>query len=370
MFVGSTDLAALAALRTANRATILALATLAEYRDTDTGDHVIRVGCMTHEIARTLHQTCSHAEDLTDSFCEHIAFASILHDLGKVAVPDAILKKPGRLDDHERIEMQKHSVVGADILRKALALAPDCEYLKLAVKVAHHHHERYDGMGYPNHLQGEEIPLAARIVSIADVFDALISERPYKQPWTEAEATAYLVEHAGEQFDPEVVAAALRVLEEHKLTPVFCWSQEMSVNHPVLDHDHRVLIGLVNQMALPSNRSDRTVQEFVLDELVGYTVTHFAREEAYMREIGFAGIDHHRHNHQVLIDKLMAMRASFIATPQSFGEEIWNFTANWLKCHILGDDLKYKRPDLIQVQNILFDSAGAMGVAACPGAES
>ena len=190
-------------LRAANRATVQALADLAEFRDTETGDHVVRVARLTHEITRALGRSGAFPGEITADFRGQIAVASILHDIGKVSISDGILRKPGPLDDTERQAMQEHCGVGATILGKARALVPDGTYLTLAADIARHHHERFDGTGYPDRLAGSRNPLAARIVAVADVFDALTSARPYKQPWSEDVAAAYLAGQAGRQFDPK-----------------------------------------------------------------------------------------------------------------------------------------------------------------------
>jgi len=328
-------------LNTANKAAVLAMADLAEFRDTDTGDHVVRVARMSYEIARALHHAGAFPGQVTGDFREHIAVASILHDVGKVAIADGILRKPGKLDPDERKTMEEHSPVGGRILGKALMLAPDSLYLRMGVEIAGHHHERYDGEGYPDGLKGEDIPLAARIVAVADVFDALVSERPYKRPWSEADAAAYLTEQSGKQFDPAVIAAALAVIAERNLTPVFRWTEAMSVGDPVLDRDHGILIGLVNQMALPTNRNDRAVQEFVLDELLGYTAAHFCREEEHMRRLHFRGRKQHEAIHRRLTDDLGAIRTRFLAGNQGIGDEVAEFLAQWLSDHIMRQDRKY-----------------------------
>ncbi|MBF0269167.1 MAG: bacteriohemerythrin [Alphaproteobacteria bacterium] len=336
-----TELAASVQLKNAKRATVLALADLAEFRDTDTGEHVMRVARLTQEITRALDNARVFPNEIDQDFRAQIGFASILHDVGKVAIGDDLLRKPGLLDEVERLAMQEHSAAGAAILTKALSLAPDSEYLRIAAEIARYHHERYDGSGYPEGLCKNKIPLAARIVAVADVFDALTSDRTYKRAWTEEEAINYLAQQAGRQFDPQIISATLLVLEERRKTPVIRWSETMSVGHPVLDRDHQTLIGLVNQMSLPANRCDRTVLEFVLDELLGYTSAHFTREEEHLRRIGFSGIERHEAIHRDLVDELRAIRANFYEGNDSLGDKVANFVADWLRNHILLEDKKY-----------------------------
>jgi putative two-component system response regulator len=166
----------------------------AEFRDTDTGEHIGRVAGYAAIIAGGL--------GLDEADCELLAFASTMHDVGKLGVPDAILLKPGPLTADERTEMQRHAEIGHTILEGSRSVA-----VQLAADIARAHHERWDGAGYPRGLVGEEIPLAARVVAVADVFDALTSERPYKKPWSLDDAKAMIVREAGAHFDPRCVTS-------------------------------------------------------------------------------------------------------------------------------------------------------------------
>lgn len=175
------------------------LAVLAEFRDTDTGEHTVRVGDLSADIAAELGEP--------DEWVDHLRLAGRLHDIGKVAVPDAILLKPGPLTPAEFDVMKTHTTVGAEIL--AGSSSP---LIHLAAEVALNHHERWDGSGYPNGLQDMDIPKSGRIVTVADVFDALTSHRTYKHAWTPAEAVQYIVGARGSQFQPTVVDAFVRVM--------------------------------------------------------------------------------------------------------------------------------------------------------------
>jgi response regulator RpfG family c-di-GMP phosphodiesterase len=206
-------------LRRAHQATVVALADLAEYKDSDTGDHVIRVEDMTDRTARVLQERGHYQEVIDDLFLEQIGVASILHDVGKVSTPDSILQKPGPLDADELRIMQEHAGNGGAILERASNLAAGSTYLSLGAEIAACHHERWDGGGYPARLKGEEIPLSARIVAVVDVFDALVSRRPYKEPWPVGEALAYIRDAAGSQFDPKVVEAFLVMMASRGMTP-------------------------------------------------------------------------------------------------------------------------------------------------------
>ena len=168
------------------------LALAAEFRDNDTGNHVIRVGEYCRCMAKSL--------GLSDHECELLAITAKLHDIGKIAISDTILLKPERLTESEFNIMKTHTEAGAKLLEGSQS-----ELLKAARNIALSHHERWDGLGYPNHLKGEDIPLYGRIVSLCDVYDALSSVRPYKDAWSREEVEHHINELSGTQFDPSLV---------------------------------------------------------------------------------------------------------------------------------------------------------------------
>lgn len=180
---------------------ILRLALAVEYRDNDTGEHTLRVARYSRIIAEQL--------GLPARLCRDIYLAAPLHDVGKVAIPDNILLKPGRLTDKEMAVIRTHAMIGAHILADS-----GCELIHLGAQIAAGHHERWDGAGYPNGLKTDEIPVAARVVAVADVFDALTTRRPYKEPMPLEVARNYLVENQGRQFDPACVEAFLSRWDE------------------------------------------------------------------------------------------------------------------------------------------------------------
>jgi HD-GYP domain-containing protein (c-di-GMP phosphodiesterase class II) len=203
-------------LRATEEATVVALADLAEFRDATTGGHVRRVCRLTNAIASELHASGKFAKTMTPAFMAHVGVGSILHDVGKVATPDAVLLKPARLTAEERAIMERHATVGEEALASAARLIEGVSSLSLGAEIAGGHHEHYDGRGYPRGLRGDAIPLAARIVAIVDVFDALLHSRPYKEAWPYDTVIAYLKERRGTQFDPDVLDALLKFLDTER----------------------------------------------------------------------------------------------------------------------------------------------------------
>jgi len=174
--------------------TILKLAKAGEYRDEETGNHVIRMAKYSKEIACEM--------GLTEAECSDLEHAAQMHDIGKIGIPDRILLKPGRFEPDEWAIMQTHATIGFEILSGS-----ESKYMQMGAIVALNHHERFDGTGYPNKLAGKDIPLIARIVSVADVFDALISVRPYKKAWPIQDAIDFINSGSGTHFDPQCVEA-------------------------------------------------------------------------------------------------------------------------------------------------------------------
>ncbi len=203
-------------LKQAQEAIVVALADLAESRDADTGGHVMRVCRLTQAIAEEL-RTCGKFDgELTAEFMAMVGIASILHDVGKVATPDHVLLKPGLHTSDERDVMRHHASVGERVLTRAASMLEGTSYLSYGAQIAGGHHEHVDGNGYPRGLKGGDIPLAARIVAVVDVFDALLHKRPYKQPWRMEEAREYVRSRSGTQFDPDVVDALFAFIDTRK----------------------------------------------------------------------------------------------------------------------------------------------------------
>ena len=183
--------------------TILALAKLAEYRDDDTGLHLERIREYTKIITEEMAKKPGYTEYITAEYIEDIYYSSILHDIGKVGIPDGILLKPGKLTNEEFEVIKKHSILGGDVLADIEAQIGAQTFLTLGKEIAYHHHEKWNGKGYPNGLKGEEIPLSARIVSIADVYDALTSQRIYKKAFSHQKAEEIITAERECSFDPD-----------------------------------------------------------------------------------------------------------------------------------------------------------------------
>ena len=195
---------------------IVTMADLVENRDSDTGAHVQKTSEYARIIVEGLKRKGYYAEKITPKFMSDVVMSAPLHDVGKINIPDAILNKPGKLTDDEYAIMKTHTTAGKEIIEKAINTVNGESYLKEARNMAAYHHERWDGKGYPQGLHGQVIPLAARIMSVADVFDALASPRVYKPAFPLEKALAIIEEGAGTQFDPKCVEVFMESLDEVK----------------------------------------------------------------------------------------------------------------------------------------------------------
>lgn len=194
-----------------------ALASIAEARDDETGNHILRTQAYVNVLARALAATPRYAGQLTPALVDTYTKAAPLHDIGKVAIPDHILHKPGKHTPDEWEIMKTHAKQGSDAIWRAICDREEREaldFLYIAMDIAHYHHERWDGSGYPEGLAGEAIPLPARLMALADVFDALISKRAYKPALPLDRATAIIIEGRGAHFDPDVVDAFIAHMGE------------------------------------------------------------------------------------------------------------------------------------------------------------
>ena len=195
---------------------ISGMANLIESRDMDTGEHISRTSAYVKTLAEDARRDGVYAEQLSDHVISLLYTLAPMHDIGKIIVPDHILKKPGKLTPEEFEVMKRHAAEGGTVVRKVLSGIADEEYLSFASDIAAYHHERWDGRGYPAGLKGEDIPLPARIMAIADVFDALISERCYKRPMPPEEAFRIIEAEAGSHFDPKLAKVFLDHREHYR----------------------------------------------------------------------------------------------------------------------------------------------------------
>ncbi|TSA48333.1 MAG: HAMP domain-containing protein [Nitrosomonadales bacterium] len=195
-------------------AAVQGLAKLAESRDPETGDHLTRMALYSALVAEELGRDSPYAAQITPAYVRDVFHFAPMHDIGKVGIPDNVLLKPGRLDSDERKDMERHPSIGGEVLRRceAQVQALGHSMFQVGIEIAECHHEKFDGSGYPAGVKGQDIPLSARIVAVADVFDALTSKRPYKDAWPVEKALAVMQEEAGTQFDPDVIIAMGRAL--------------------------------------------------------------------------------------------------------------------------------------------------------------
>lgn len=197
---------------------IFAMAKLAESRDPETGAHLERVQLYSKSLAQQMALVAKFQDRIDAKYVRLIYQTSPLHDIGKVGIPDCVLLKPGRLSDREFDIMKTHTTIGAQTLEAALRKFPGVSFIQMASEIAASHHERFDGTGYPVQLAGEDIPLCARIVALADVYDALTSKRVYKNAFSHDIAKSIIIGDSGSHFDPDVVDAFLKC--EHRFLAI------------------------------------------------------------------------------------------------------------------------------------------------------
>lgn len=203
-------------LKRANESAIEAMGIVAENRDFETGGHIQRTKNFVRILAEKLAEMPKYKDVLTKGMIEHLYFSAPLHDLGKVAISDNILLKPGPLTVEEFEIMKTHTTIGEKTIRITQKRFVDSEFLNIAREIAGSHHEKWNGTGYPRGLKGDEIPLSGRIMALADVYDALISRRTYKEPISHQTVVEMIKQGSGKHFDPEVVAAFLQLENKFK----------------------------------------------------------------------------------------------------------------------------------------------------------
>jgi len=196
--------------------TIFALAKLAEIRDDDTGKHILRVQTFSMLLANQMREMGLAGKLLTNDYIENLYQTAALHDIGKVGIPDVILLKPGKLTAEEFAVMKTHSGIGAETLAEVLKQHPGNPFIRMGVEVARSHHEKWDGSGYPDGFRGTQIPLAARIVALADFYDAVTSKRCYHNAMSHGDAVLLIRKRIGTHFDPDVGSAFLAIGDQFR----------------------------------------------------------------------------------------------------------------------------------------------------------
>ncbi|MEO5338075.1 MAG: bacteriohemerythrin [Magnetospirillum sp. WYHS-4] len=328
------------------------LGAASEYRDSETGMHVMRMSHYAGVIAKVLGRPAEERE--------RMIMAAPMHDVGKIGIADAILLKPGKLSGEEFAAMQAHPRIGADLLDGEDLL------MRTARDIALSHHERWDGGGYPEGLKGDGIPMTGRICAVADVFDALTSKRPYKEPWPVDKAVDYVRQEAGKAFDPAVVDGFLQAMPEIlrirelyrdniidpqgvlKLPPLqprhdawVAWDDSVRVGIDVIDEHHRYLFDLTNDLhgAINERRGAREVGR-VLRALEQYTIVHFREEERMMEHFGFSDMSRHMRLHYAFNDRIRDFWSEFKRSPLTMGFEMVYYLRDWLVVHIRKEDTK------------------------------
>lgn len=204
-------------LEDSQKATVFALAKLTEARDGDTGSHVSRVQHLCKALAVKLQTKARYKLEVTDNFISDIFYSSVLHDIGKIKIPDSILLKPGKLTTEEFDLMKQHVKIGSDTLHEMIAMYPDNSMIIMGAEIAKYHHEKWNGQGYLEGLSGKEIPLSARIMALVDAYDAIRSKRPYKDAVSHLDTVQIIQRDSGTHFDPDIVRAFIQVNEQFEV---------------------------------------------------------------------------------------------------------------------------------------------------------
>jgi len=332
--------------------TIGRLLSAAEFRDTETGDHIKRMT----EYALVLGKEIGLAE----KELELLRLGAPMHDIGKVGIPDAILLKPGKLSTQEFTEMKRHTTIGAELLKGRE------ETFCAAHDIALTHHERWDGAGYPEGLKEGNIPLFGRICAVADVFDALTSDRPYKKSWAPERAFAFIQKQRGAQFDPQISEAMLHCKgtimdiytmyrngaqngstdHQYETSPAgpqgwLSWDNTTSTGIHHIDNQHKYLVSITNELYNAVETSDDGMIVFsVTKKLLEYARVHFASEEQAMLDCNYPELAAHREYHDDFINRIDSFRQSIKKYPLVASRDLLIFLRDWFCEHINNEDAK------------------------------
>lgn len=305
------------------KATVVCLANLAEFKDNETADHLERTRHYGNLMCNYLRKDPRFRSKISKDYIDNIGFASVLHDIGKVGVPDSILKKPGQLTPNEFEVIKQHTVFARNILSELVEKHKVNDmFFTLSYNIAAYHHEKWDGTGYPDGLKGEEIPLEARIFGLCDVYDALRSERVYKAPFSHEKSVQIINEGTGKHFDPDIVdafnACAEQFRQIHDTYVMFYkeisyssfgnnkrelkveWNSNLSVGIDIVDEQHKILLGKINFLikSILEGRGDENILS-ILSFLRDYSEDHFRVEERIMLEMNDPNLKQHIQEHNL-----------------------------------------------------------------------
>ena len=354
-------------VNTAQKAIIHSLANLSEWRDPETGSHLERTRNLSVLLAKTLQRRPRFKKMITDDFIEAVYDAVPLHDIGKVGIHDGILLKSSRLSIAEFDAMKKHVVIGRDIIQDIIdRFRLSSKFLTVSRNICYHHHEKYDGSGYPEGLRGEDIPLEARIFAICDVYDALRAKRPYKPGLSHEETVGTIVPDKGRHFDPDVVDAFVEcssefyeIFEAYKLFDntygklmnarskdalKIAWSEDLSVGSELIDSQHMEFISRVNTLfagIVLGEGKRETVDE--INFLHDYADHHFRTEERIMEEHKFPDLTAHKSQHELFFRNLLSIRDAVKSADGITSSVVVQINAkvvDWLMTHIMKSDKK------------------------------
>jgi hemerythrin-like metal-binding protein len=329
------------------------LVAASEFRDNETGEHIKRLSLYAAVIGRHIGLSVNDVRLLELSIP--------MHDIGKMGIADSILLKPGKLTADEYSIMQGHTDIGAQIL------SGDHPLMQASREIAQSHHEKWDGSGYPQGLSGEGIPLFARICALVDVFDALTTKRPYKEPWPLAKTLSHIEAGAGSHFDPHLVHVFKQCLPDIlKVQSLYGdsdwhrpagdklslnavtdeaqdWKAEYSVGVDAIDDQHKYLLNLIGRIDIATEDSDAAAIVEAIVDVRRYAEIHFVEEEDLMREIEYPDLDNHKAMHQRFLEKANEFLDELEQNPLAVSAEISNYLSNWWTHHIKKTDAKFAR---------------------------
>jgi hemerythrin-like metal-binding protein len=304
-----------------------------------------------------------------------------LHDVGKIAIPDAILNKPARLTADEFETMKTHVTVGIDAVNRIVTKTKEQLFLRHALHIVGAHHEKWDGTGYPYGIKEDSIPLEGRLMAVADVYDALVSWRPYKDKLTHEQAKKIIVESRGTHFDPVLVDVFLEkedmfrqisskdTLNEIAERNLIALTKDMLIGVDKIDAQHKELIDRLNHLVSlrTESVSDDEIKK-MLDFLSDYAVKHFADEEALQIQSGYPKYEWHKKQHQLFVDEYRKMRQEFDCNGFSaeFVSKLKDSVISWIVNHIKSVDVEFGKYYQLRVPLGVSDAPrGRNGDVAC-----